>query len=210
MKLSLNWLKDYIDIDMPVDELSHLLTMAGLEVEGIEPVGQSLDDIIVAKILNVELLTGICYQLPKRLHIGCRHMKFVGKLAHESEAHDSDGYCILDRKFTVACIGKSFIGDIRICDFFKHLTCVGSCQVYDAQCVGQVNHVVLPAVITGMITEPFDGASGTAGGGCKIIVVFATFYDDAVVNDTTVLVAHGGVLDFAVGNPGHVTDVNPL
>jgi len=54
MKLSLNWLKDYIDIEMPIDELSHLLTMAGLEVEGIEPVGQSLDDIIVAKLLDVE------------------------------------------------------------------------------------------------------------------------------------------------------------
>jgi len=54
MKLSLNWLKDYIDIDMSIKELSHLLTMAGLEVEGIEPTGQSLDDIIVAKILDVE------------------------------------------------------------------------------------------------------------------------------------------------------------
>ena len=54
MKLSLNWLKDYIDIEMPIDELSHLLTMAGLEVEGIEPAGQSLDDIIVAKLLDVE------------------------------------------------------------------------------------------------------------------------------------------------------------
>jgi phenylalanyl-tRNA synthetase beta chain len=53
MKLSLNWLKDYIEIEMPIDDLSHLLTMAGLEVEGIEPTGQSLDDIIVAKILEV-------------------------------------------------------------------------------------------------------------------------------------------------------------
>ena len=39
MKLSLNWLKDYIDIELSADELSHLLTMAGLEVEGIEPAG---------------------------------------------------------------------------------------------------------------------------------------------------------------------------
>ncbi len=54
MKLSLNWLKDYIDIDMPLDELSHLLTMAGLEVEGIEPSGQSLNGIIAAKILDVD------------------------------------------------------------------------------------------------------------------------------------------------------------
>jgi phenylalanyl-tRNA synthetase beta chain len=54
MRTSLNWLKEYIDIDQSPEDLGHLLTMAGLEVEGIEPVGQSLDDIIVAKIISVE------------------------------------------------------------------------------------------------------------------------------------------------------------
>ena len=53
MKVSLNWLKDFVDIDMPVDTLGRLLTMNGLEVEGIETVGQSLDDIVVARILGV-------------------------------------------------------------------------------------------------------------------------------------------------------------
>ena len=53
MKLSLNWLKDYVDIEMRPDELGELLTMTGLEVEGIEAVGQGLDDIVVAKILSV-------------------------------------------------------------------------------------------------------------------------------------------------------------
>jgi phenylalanyl-tRNA synthetase beta chain len=54
MRISLNWLKEYIDIDQSPEELAHLFTMTGLEVEGIEPVGQSLDDIIVAKIISVE------------------------------------------------------------------------------------------------------------------------------------------------------------
>ena len=49
MKVSLNWLKDFVDIDMPAEALGHLLTMNGLEVEGIEAVGQSLDDIVVAR-----------------------------------------------------------------------------------------------------------------------------------------------------------------
>jgi len=53
MKVSLNWLKDFVDIDMPAEALGHLLTMNGLEVEGIEAVGQSLDDIVVARILAV-------------------------------------------------------------------------------------------------------------------------------------------------------------
>jgi phenylalanyl-tRNA synthetase beta chain len=51
--LSLNWLRDYVSIDMPPDKLGNLLTMAGLEVEGIEPYGQGLDDVIVAEVLAV-------------------------------------------------------------------------------------------------------------------------------------------------------------
>ena len=54
MKLSLNWLKDYVDIQMTPDELARLLTMNGLEVEGIEAFGQVLEDIVVAKILTVK------------------------------------------------------------------------------------------------------------------------------------------------------------
>jgi phenylalanyl-tRNA synthetase beta chain len=39
MKLSLNWLKDYIDPKLSTDELVERLTMAGLEVETVESVG---------------------------------------------------------------------------------------------------------------------------------------------------------------------------
>ena len=45
MKVSLNWLKEHVDIDLSSEDLSHLLTMAGLEVEGVEAVGESLSDI---------------------------------------------------------------------------------------------------------------------------------------------------------------------
>ncbi|MDY6972726.1 MAG: phenylalanine--tRNA ligase subunit beta [Thermodesulfobacteriota bacterium] len=54
MKVSLNWLKEYVDIEMSSRDLGHLLTMTGLEVEGIEPAGQFLDDIVVAKITAIE------------------------------------------------------------------------------------------------------------------------------------------------------------
>jgi phenylalanyl-tRNA synthetase beta chain len=40
MKLSLNWLKDYIDPKLSTDELIERLTMAGLEVEAVESVGR--------------------------------------------------------------------------------------------------------------------------------------------------------------------------
>ncbi len=54
MRVSLNWLKDYVDIDIPAKDLAERLTMAGLEVEALEPLGQSLQDILVAKILSIK------------------------------------------------------------------------------------------------------------------------------------------------------------
>jgi phenylalanyl-tRNA synthetase beta chain len=50
MKVSLNWIKEYVDIEMSPDDLAHLLTMTGLEVEGLEPVGRDLDDVVVGRI----------------------------------------------------------------------------------------------------------------------------------------------------------------
>ncbi|MFH0844538.1 MAG: phenylalanine--tRNA ligase subunit beta [Pseudomonadota bacterium] len=54
MRVSLNWLKEYVSIDISPSELSSLLTMSGLEVESLEPLGQSLRDIIAVKILSVK------------------------------------------------------------------------------------------------------------------------------------------------------------
>jgi phenylalanyl-tRNA synthetase beta chain len=53
MKVSLNWLKDYVDIRMDWKELIHLLTMAGLEVEGVTSVGEGLEKVVVAEILSI-------------------------------------------------------------------------------------------------------------------------------------------------------------
>ena len=53
MKVSLNWLKDYVEIRMDWKELSHLLTMAGLEVEGVTSVGEGFDQVVVAEILSI-------------------------------------------------------------------------------------------------------------------------------------------------------------
>jgi len=42
MKLSLNWLKDYIDPKLSTEELIERLAMSGLEVEGVEYVGKDI------------------------------------------------------------------------------------------------------------------------------------------------------------------------
>src|SRR5512145_1917361 len=39
MKVPISWLKDFVDITLPIPELAHRLTMAGLEVEGVHYIG---------------------------------------------------------------------------------------------------------------------------------------------------------------------------
>ena len=52
MKVTLNWLRDYVDIDSTPDELVHLLTMAGLEAESVEDLGGRLSGLVVGRVLE--------------------------------------------------------------------------------------------------------------------------------------------------------------
>jgi phenylalanyl-tRNA synthetase beta chain len=56
VRVSLNWLADYVDVTLPPKELAHKLTMAGLEVENIERVGGEWDErlITVGRVISVE------------------------------------------------------------------------------------------------------------------------------------------------------------
>ncbi len=57
MKISYNWLKDYIDLDVSPEELSVLLTDGGLEVEGMEKVESvkgGLAGVVVGEVLTCE------------------------------------------------------------------------------------------------------------------------------------------------------------
>ncbi|MBN1381921.1 MAG: phenylalanine--tRNA ligase subunit beta [Deltaproteobacteria bacterium] len=53
MLVSLKWLKDYVDIDLSVQELAGHLTMAGLEVDAIEEKKPAFSGVVVAKILSI-------------------------------------------------------------------------------------------------------------------------------------------------------------
>ena len=50
MKVTYNWLKDFVDFDLSPDKLADLLTMLGLEVEGMESLGGGMDDVVVAVV----------------------------------------------------------------------------------------------------------------------------------------------------------------
>jgi phenylalanyl-tRNA synthetase beta chain len=54
MKVTLNWLKDYVDFDLSADELAHRLTMTGLEIDAMERLGDGLDSVIVARLADVQ------------------------------------------------------------------------------------------------------------------------------------------------------------
>ncbi|HMA60175.1 MAG TPA: phenylalanine--tRNA ligase subunit beta, partial [Halanaerobiales bacterium] len=53
MQVPYNWLKTYIDFPYTPEELSHKLTMAGLEVEEVEYLGTGLENIIIGEIVEI-------------------------------------------------------------------------------------------------------------------------------------------------------------
>lgn len=50
MKITYNWLKEFVDFEHSPDQLADLLTMLGLEVEAMENLGGGMDDVIVARV----------------------------------------------------------------------------------------------------------------------------------------------------------------
>jgi phenylalanyl-tRNA synthetase beta chain len=53
VKVSLKWLRDYVDITVTSTELAGRLTMAGLEVGSIQAVGGAWDKIVVGQVVAV-------------------------------------------------------------------------------------------------------------------------------------------------------------
>ena len=57
MKISYNWLKQYIDVDLEPNKVAQLLTDTGLEVEGIETVESikgGLKGVIIGEVITKE------------------------------------------------------------------------------------------------------------------------------------------------------------
>ena len=54
MKASIEWLKEYSDIDVDAVKLGDILTMTGSKVETIEQRGNDIKNVVVGKILEIE------------------------------------------------------------------------------------------------------------------------------------------------------------
>src|ERR1700685_3296008 len=53
MKISLNWIRDYVALDAPVEEITRAITFLGFEVEHVESTGAPrLDQVVVGEVLT--------------------------------------------------------------------------------------------------------------------------------------------------------------
>ncbi|MBI3877819.1 MAG: phenylalanine--tRNA ligase subunit beta [Verrucomicrobia bacterium] len=58
MKVTLNWLRQYVDFDWSPEDLAERLTMLGLEVEGVQKLGGEFEGIVVAQVLTRDKVPG--------------------------------------------------------------------------------------------------------------------------------------------------------
>jgi len=65
MKVSVNWLKDFVNLDnIDIEKTIFNFTMSVAEVEGIEYRGKNLSNVVTAKILEVDPVPN-----SKKLHL---------------------------------------------------------------------------------------------------------------------------------------------
>jgi len=53
MHVSLNWLKEYVDVQGSVEALAHEFTMLGLEIEKIDQPGKEIEGVVIGQILEI-------------------------------------------------------------------------------------------------------------------------------------------------------------
>ena len=54
MKVSENWLREWVELDATTEEIAHQLIMSGTELDGIDPVASNFTDVRVGQIKSIE------------------------------------------------------------------------------------------------------------------------------------------------------------
>ncbi|MFM8469678.1 MAG: phenylalanine--tRNA ligase subunit beta [Limisphaerales bacterium] len=70
MKVTLNWLKQYVDFNWSPEELAERLTMLGLEVEGVQRLGGEFEGVVVGQVLAKDKVAGSDKLSVNRVHDG--------------------------------------------------------------------------------------------------------------------------------------------
>lgn len=58
MRVPLSWLRDYVELDLPLDDLADVLTMGGLNVEAVHHPTAGVRGVVVTEVLDVEKVAG--------------------------------------------------------------------------------------------------------------------------------------------------------
>ncbi len=54
MKVTVDWLKQYVDFSQSPDEIGHALTMLGLEVDSVQQICYDFENVVVGKIIDIK------------------------------------------------------------------------------------------------------------------------------------------------------------
>lgn len=77
MKASIEWLKEYSDIDVSPLKLGDILTMSGSKVEGIEQKGNDIKNVVVGKILEIQKHPDADHLVVTKVDVGNESLQIV-------------------------------------------------------------------------------------------------------------------------------------
>lgn len=108
MKVPLSWLRELVELDMPLPELRQRLTMAGLEVEDVHLVGADWRDVTIGRISSLE-------RHPRRETLHVARVDVGGREA--TVVTGATNLNVGDVVPHVAAGGRTAIGDVGHRDF---------------------------------------------------------------------------------------------
>ena len=104
MKISENWLREWVNPPIDTDELVSQLTMAGLEVDSVEPAGQSIAGVVVAEIVEVAAHPDADKLRVCQVNLGSEQVQIVCGAPN----------AVVGLKAPCATVGSVLPGDMRI------------------------------------------------------------------------------------------------
>lgn len=109
MKFSESWLREWVNPDNSSEELAHQITMAGLEVDGVDPVAGEFSGVVVGEVVE-------CGQHPDADKLQVTKIN-VGSASEDGELLDivcGAKNCRLGLKVAVAMVGAVLPGNFKI------------------------------------------------------------------------------------------------
>lgn len=104
MLAPVKWLKDYVDINIPIDEFGERMTMSGTKVEKIENIGEEIQNVVVGKILEINTHPNADKLVITKVDVGSELLQIVTGATNISE----------EDYIPVALVGSHLPGGVKI------------------------------------------------------------------------------------------------